>query len=146
MVKLMTAARFEVTSYRPSTASGSARIPRILNLFARGQRMNATTNNTDQTAHITDKSRIDIKMAITVLVACGSTIGWVANYVGDIRDRARESATQIQFMKEDIKRIDTNQTKVQQDVREDLRRIEDKLDRAINDRNADNASVRKWAK
>ncbi len=87
--------------------------------------------------------KIDIPTVVAVLGLCGGTAGGILNYVGGMKEQIRDNATQVAYMKEDIKRIDNNQVTAQRDVRDDLRRIEDKLDRAIN-ANVDTNSVRRW--
>lgn len=111
---------------------------------ARGQTM--TDPQQPHAAPTSPMLKFELKTLIPVLTMCGGMIAWTTNYVGQIRDSVRDNALQVAYMKEDVKRIDSQQTKVQQDVREDLRRIEDKLDRAISDQRAESQSVRKWAK
>ncbi len=81
------------------------------------------------------RRRIDwpsiIVACIAVLSICGGSASFVISRVSDIRDDTNTNKLEITHIKEEFTRLDAAQTANQRDVREDLGKINDKLDRLL---------------
>ncbi len=72
-----------------------------------------------------------IVASLSVLSICGASATWVGTRVSDIRDATNANTLEINHIKEEFKRLDETQISNQRDVRDDLGKINDKLDRLL---------------
>lgn len=103
----------------------------------------------EEKSSASSRSRIDLATIIGVLALCGSTVGWVFNYVSTIRDLTNANTLNITYLQANVSRLESTMTQNQRDVRDDLHDINGKLDRLlIGTPQGDNqpSSVKKWTR